>query len=79
MPQNPRNNGDFEQPGAKSGAVDKNPNDLASILVAIADLPPEQKEALAKLLIPAPAAEKLGRHRNTGTIPSVTIMVLQWI
>ena len=59
MPQNPRNNGDFEQPGAKSGAVDKSANDLASILVAIADLPTEQKEALAKLLIPAAAVGKL--------------------
>ena len=56
-----------------------NTNDLASILVAIADLPTEQKEALAKLLASAPAAEKLGQHRNTSTIPSVTIMVLQWI
>jgi|GEM_PF-7003850 len=59
MPKNPRNNGDFEQAGAKSGAVDKNPNDLASILVAIADLPTEQKEALAKLLTPAAVAGKL--------------------
>ena len=58
-PKNPSNHDDFEQPGAKSGAVDKNPNDLASILVAIADLPTEQKQALAKLLIPAAAVGKL--------------------
>ena len=45
--------------GAKSGAVDKNPNDLALILVAIADLPAEQKQALAKFLASAAAAEKL--------------------
>jgi len=45
--------------GVKSGAVDKNPNDLASILLAIADLPAEQKQALAKLLTPAAAAGKL--------------------
>ena len=59
MPQNPRNHGDCEQPGAKSGAVDKTANDLASILVAIADLPAEQKQALAKLLTPPAVAEKL--------------------
>ena len=58
MPQNSRNNGDCEQTGAESGAVDKNP-DLAAILVAIADLPAEQKRALAKLLIPSAEAEKL--------------------
>ena len=46
------NNGDFEKAGAKIGAIDKNLNDLASILVAIADLPAEQKQALAKLLAP---------------------------
>jgi hypothetical protein len=56
--QNLRNNGDFEQTGAKSGAVDKNLN-LAAILVAIADLPSAQKQALAKLLIPAAEAKKL--------------------
>ncbi|MHB1768082.1 MAG: hypothetical protein ACYCUV_09560 [Phycisphaerae bacterium] len=43
--------------GAKSGAVGNNPNDLALILLSIAELPAEQKQALAKLL--APAAEKL--------------------
>ena len=53
--QNSSNHDDFEQPGAKSGAVDRTANDLASILVAIADLPAEQKQALA----PAAAAEKL--------------------
>ena len=57
--QNSSNHDDFEQPGAKSGAVDKNPSDLASILVAIADLPAEQKQALAKLLAPPAVAEKL--------------------
>ena len=57
--QNLRNNGDFEQTGAKSGAVDKNHRDLASILVAIADLPAEQKQALSKLLATVTAAEKL--------------------
>ena len=56
--QNLRNNGDFAQTGAKSGAVDKN-LDLAAILVAIADLPAAQKQALAKLLTPAAEAEKL--------------------
>ena len=57
--QNSSNHDDLEQTGAKSGAVDKNPNDLALILVAIADLPTEQKEALAKLLTPAAAVGKL--------------------
>jgi hypothetical protein len=40
----------FEITGAKSGAVDGKANDLASILVAIANLPVEQQRALAKFL-----------------------------
>ena len=51
--------GDLEQTGAKSGAIHKNHGDLAAILVAIADLPAEQKQALAKLLTPAANTEKL--------------------
>ncbi len=57
--QNLRNNSDFAQTGAKSGAIHKNPDDLAAILVAIADLPAEQKQALSKLLATVTAAEKL--------------------
>ena len=51
--------GDCDQTGAKSGAVDKSYNNLAAILVAIADLPAEQRQALAKLLTPAAKAENL--------------------
>ncbi len=59
IPKSSRNNSDFEQTGAKSGAIHKNPDDWAAILVAIADLPAEQKQALAKLLASVAVPDKL--------------------